>query len=80
MSLKLRPDESRCMRAYLVSSDTSARAQLFVEGKPVDELAADGESARFCAPEQGAAPAEPLELRLTSGLERGDAWLMVLVR
>jgi hypothetical protein len=67
------------MRAYLVSSDTSARAQLFVEGKPVDELAGDGEAARFCTPEQSA-PAEPLELRLTSGLERGDAWLMVLVR
>jgi hypothetical protein len=79
MSLKLRPDASRCMRAYLVSSDTSARAQLFVEGKPVDELAGDGEAARFCTPEQSA-PAEPLELRLTSGLERGDAWLMVLVR
>jgi len=80
MSLKLQSDASRCMRAYLVSSDSSAHAELFVEGKPVDELASDGQPARFCAPDGSATGAKPFELRLTSGLEHGDAWLMVLER
>jgi hypothetical protein len=80
MSLKLQPDAARCMRAYLVSGDASARAELLVDGKPIDELAGNGQPARFCAPETQAQTATPLELRMTSGLERGDAWLMVLVR
>ena len=80
MPIKLHADTSRCVRAYLVSSDASARAELFREGKEVEAPASDGQPLRFCAADGQPPPAEPLELRVTSSKEQSDAWLMVLVR
>jgi hypothetical protein len=80
MSIKLQADASRCVRAYVVSSDSGARAELLREGKEVDEPATDGAPVRFCSADGQPPAAEPLELRVTSSKDQSDAWLMVLVR
>jgi hypothetical protein len=80
ISLELTAGEARCVRAYVLSSARSAQAQLWVDGTPVDEPAAEGQAARFCS-DGGAPPAKPVELRLwSSAVDRGDAWLIVLAR
>jgi len=80
ISLELSAGKARCVRAYVLSSARSARAQLWVDGTPVDEPAAEGQAARFCI--NGDAPgAKPVQLRLwSSAPDRGDAWLIVLAR
>jgi hypothetical protein len=80
MQLKIAADASRCTRAYVISSDGRARAELWVEGKEVDAPAEDGSATRFCTAEGQPPAAQPLELRVTSTAEQEDAWLMVVVR
>jgi hypothetical protein len=80
VSLELSAGSARCVRAYVLSSARSARAQLWVDGTPVDEPALEGQAARFCDGSDTRA-AKPVELRLWSNAaDRGDAWLIVLAR
>jgi hypothetical protein len=80
LSLELAPGEARCVRAYVLSSARSARAQLWVDGTPVDEPVVEGQAARFCTGGE-AQGSVPVQLRLWSNApDRGDAWLMVLTR
>jgi hypothetical protein len=80
IALELAAGKARCVRAYVLSTARSARAQLWVDGTPVDEPAAEGQAARFCI--NGDVPgAKPVQLRLWSNsADRGDAWLIVLAR
>jgi len=80
LSMQLSAGSARCLRAYVLSRDRSARAQLWVSGTPVDAPATEGQAARFCASGQTQA-AGKMELRLwSSASQRDDAWLMVLTR
>jgi hypothetical protein len=78
--IKLGADSAHCLRAYLISHRPGARAQLSAAGKQLDVSESDGQPARFCAGSDQASLPDPIELRLTSPEDAGDAWLLVLVR
>lgn len=81
VSMQVAAGAARCVRAYLVSSARNARAQLWVDGAPVHDPAAEGHAARFCAPGDEKGKHAPIELRMwSSAREPADAWLLLLER
>ena len=55
VSLPVTLADARCVRAYLLTGEPSARAQLWVAGAPVDAPAGEGEAVRFCAADKASA-------------------------
>ncbi|MFI5309365.1 MAG: hypothetical protein ACHQ53_18565 [Polyangiales bacterium] len=81
LSVELESHQARCLRAYLLSSDPTARARLVVAGKQVEPAPAEGDPIRYCASGESAPISRPLALRITNAGEgSADAWLMVLTR
>jgi hypothetical protein len=78
--IKLAANGARCVRAYILSHEPSARAQLVLAGKQLDAPASQGRPARFCVSQEQERLPDPIELRVTSTGAESDGWLMVLVR
>jgi hypothetical protein len=78
--IKLPADGARCVRAYMISREPSARAQLVLAGKQLDAPTLEGRPARFCVANDEERLPDPIELHVTSAGAESDAWLMVLVR
>ncbi len=79
VSLPVTVGHARCLRAYLLTTEPSARAQLWVAGTPVDAPTPEGEAVRFCGDKASAN--QPVELRVWSNAkQQDDAWLLLLGR
>lgn len=69
----------RCVRAYVISSDTSVRTSLTVAGKLVDAPPSLAEPTRFCATsdEPGA---NEVSVSISTGAPSAEAWLLIVER
>ncbi len=77
-SLSLPAAAGQCVRAYVISSERGAYAELVSGSKRIGEPARYSEPALFCAP--AGAPAGASELRVASEDADAEAWLLVLVK
>lgn len=77
-SVPLGTSGNQCVRAYVISPEREAYAELVSGSKRLGEPASHGEPALFCAP--AGAPAGAAELRVASEHADTEAWLLVLVK
>ena len=77
-SVPLNTSGNQCVRAYVISSEHGAYAELISGSKRLGEPANDSEPALFCAP--AGAQAGAAELRVASENADTEAWLLVLVK
>jgi hypothetical protein len=78
LSLRVPSAGRQCVRAYVISSERGAYAELVSGSKRLGEPTRYSEPALFCAPE--GAPAGASELRVASEDADAEAWLLVLVK
>lgn len=77
-SVPLSTSGNQCVRAYVISSEHTAYAELVSGSKRLGEPANDRDPALFCAP--AGAQAGAAELRVASENADTEAWLLVLVK
>jgi hypothetical protein len=78
ISMRVSTNAGQCVRAYVVSSERGAYAELVAGSKRLGEPARESEPALFCSPQD--AQGSSTEVRLASEDADAEAWLLVLVK